>query len=182
MPEAYECLWSDDGCTTNTGAKGNQIYWQFEGRVEADGTLAGTETFWWFFATDGIEEDCVDKLEVTGKRRVTDPDLLGCSTCEEVYDVQKVESPENDLTCRGGYNLFFDQDRSTFSHTILVDTKITDGSPNENGKTLVLHLKKDPRSGQYAIEEYARGNLVPDGAEHGPPGAYTWLGSKCQSR
>ena len=180
VPEEYRCLWelSYSGCTTSRGGAGKQVYYLMEGRVEADGSISGESRIWWFYPDEWVATDCVDTVSLTGQRVVTDLERLGCGQCEEAFEVTRAVTQDS---CSLGYNVLFEEDEDSILHqTLLFDTHTSNGDPNEEGKVLVFHRTTSDQG--VSTKEYARGNIVPDGAEHEAPYTFTWLGSRCMSR
>lgn len=178
IPEGYECFWLDDGCMSGT-APANQIYYLFEGEIDAVGNFSGTETFYWFYPLEGREDDCIDKLSVTGRVSSEDPSDLACSGCELVYNLERTELEKN---CFTTYNLFFpDQEGTVFKQKLLVDYLTPNGDPQEDNNALLMHRTKD-RRGNWSTEEYARGTVDPTGTEFGPPMKISWIGEVCKGR
>lgn len=180
VPEDYRCLWeiTYSGCITSKGGDGKQLYYLMEGDVDAEGNITGASQIWWFYPDDWNATDCVDTVSLTGRPIVTDLERLGCASCEEAYEVTREVTTNN---CNIGYNVLFAEDQDGLHQTLLFDTKTTDGAPNEDGKMLVFQRAADDK-GNVSTKEYARGTLIPSGAEHGPPYHFTWLGSACRSR
>lgn len=178
IPEDKACLWAatEDGCTTGE-APANQLRYLFEGEIDADGNFSGVETVWWFFPMPGFEDDCIDRIEVTGRRLYTDPSTLGCAGCEEVYEVDRVKIEDN---CAMGYSFLFPEDQDGLHQTLLLDTMTANGEPQDGGNVLVMH--REPGQNGVSTREYARGTYTPLGAEHAPPATIAWEGARCRSR
>ena len=179
VPEEYCFLWNSDGCTTQGGAPANQVYYIFEGSTDADGNFSGTETMYWFYPMEGWEDDCIDKMKLTGEPLRTDPSLLGCVGCEELYTVRRELVEDN---CSWGYNGMYEEDKEGYFSTILLDTLNFSGEPNEDNKVQVLHREWSHRNETYSTKDYAIGHIYPEGSEHGPPAKYDWVGGKCKGR
>ena len=178
IPDGYECFWLDDGCMSGT-APANQIYYLFEGEIDDSGNFSGTETFYWFYPIEGREDDCIDKLAVTGRASGTDPAELGCVGCELVYDLERTELEK---TCFTTYNLFFpEQDGNVFRQKLLLDYLTPNGEPQENDNVLVMARTKDNR-GNWSTDEYARGTVFPQTDKHAPPMGISWIGDVCKGR
>ena len=180
VPEDRWCLWEPyySGCVTSRGVDARQVYWQMEGSISEDGTFTGTEQFWWFFPDDWNATDCSDTMTVTGTRVTTDLAQLGCETCEEAYQLTREVTDDG---CALGYGNLYAEDQDGYKQLILVDTKTSNGEPNEENKILVLYRATGDNGGE-STEEYARGNMEPSGDEHGPPYTFTWEGSSCLAR
>lgn len=191
-PENYKWLWNVEGdCETRGKRKGNQVYILAEDvRVEADGTLSGTEKWYWFMAGEGWEGDCVDTFEVTGVPKSVDKAQYQCSQCEESYEFSRKLVGD---TCGRNYDYFllaFDWDDwedpgdvEAYNALVLMDTLNPNGNPNEDNKMLLVQAKADV-DGNYQPDwvdnDFARGHAVPDDpSEPGPPGTYDWLAEKC---
>ena len=192
-PERYKYLWNVEGtCETWNNRTGNQVYILAENvRVEADGSMNGIEKWYWFWAGEGWEGDCVDTFEVSGAPKSLDKAQYQCSQCEEVYEVSRTLT---DSTCDINYNYFlisFDWDegppdstpKSSYGAYMLMDTLNPNGNPNEDNKMLVVQAKADEEgyvSPSAVDNDFARGYAIPDDASvPGPPGTYEWLAEKC---
>ena len=145
--------------------------------MDASGNISGESRIWWFYPDDWNATDCVDTVSLTGTPVVTDLERLGCSQCEEAYEVTREVTTDN---CNLGYNVLFNEDEDGYYQTLLFDTKTPDGQPQEDGNILVFHREVSDKG--ESTKEYARGTMTPEGAEHGPPYTFTWLGSVCRSR
>ncbi|MFT7522146.1 MAG: hypothetical protein ACI9MC_004298 [Kiritimatiellia bacterium] len=176
VPEEYCFLWNSDGCKNDRGGPANQGYYTFEGESDADGNFEGVETIYWFFPQEGWDEDCVDKMKVTGTRLLTDPALLGCVGCEELYTVRREMVQQE---CAIGYNMLYQEDDDGYFSTLLFDTLNASGDPNEDDKMQVLHRKVNNQNQSLSTKDYARGHIQPLGDTHAPPAKYDWVGSKC---
>ena len=73
-PERYKYLWNVEGtCETWNNRTGNQVYILAEDvRVESDGAMSGVEKWYWFWAGEGWEGDCVDTFEIMGAPKSLD--------------------------------------------------------------------------------------------------------------
>ncbi|MFK7930367.1 MAG: hypothetical protein AB8H79_19420 [Myxococcota bacterium] len=181
VPEEYKFLWNTDGeCSTEFG-DGNQMYMIFEGRLEADGSLTGTEQVWWFYADQGQEEDCVDTFELTGTRLSGSAESLGCVGCESFYQTRR-EITENN--CRARYNGVYQSDDDGLYQRLMLDTlNEFNDQPNENNKVAVFHEERNWQGGGTSAKLYAGedGSLLdPDTAVHDAPADIRWIGSRCQ--
>ena len=192
-PEKYKWIWNVEGtCETYGNRTGNQVYILAEDvRVTADGTLSGTEKWYWFQAGEGWEGDCVDTFTLTGKPKGVDKGQYQCSQCEEVYEVERVLT---DASCSLNYNYFLysydwkegfpsSTPADSYGAVFLMDTLNPNGQPNEDNKMLMVHLE-ETEDGQwitgYVDNDFARGHAVPDDASvPGPPATYDWLAEKC---
>ena len=192
-PEQYKWLWNVEGtCETWNNRDGNQVYILAENvRVEADNSMSGQEKWYWFWAGEGWEGDCVDTFEVTGQPIGLDKAQYQCSQCEETFEVSRklIES-----TCDINYNYYLisfdwkdgfpDSDpKDSYGAIMLLDTLNPNGNPNEDNKMLVVQAKA-LEDGSFSPEsvdnDFARGHAIPDDASQpGPPGTYDWLAEKC---
>lgn len=181
VPEEFKNLWNTEGdCSTEFG-DGNQMYMIFEGRVDADGSLTGTEQVWWFYRNRPPEDDCVDTFSISGTDIPGSAESLGCVGCEEFYDVRR-EITENN--CRTNYERVYREDDDGLYQRLMFDTlNEFNDQPNENNKVAVFHEQKKWRDEGYETKLYAGedgSRITPDGAEHGPPASYRWIGRRCQ--
>jgi hypothetical protein len=192
-PEKYKWIWNIEGtCETYNNRTGNQVYILAEDvRVEADGSLAGIEKWYWFQEGEGWDGDCVDTFEITGAPKGVDKAQYKCSECEESFEVSRKLV---DAQCDLNYNYFLmsydwkegfpdDDPVDSYGALMLMDTLNPNGNPNEDNKMLVVQSKATEDGNitpAWVDTDFARGHAIPDDAsEPGPPGTYDWLAEKC---
>jgi hypothetical protein len=181
VPDEFKALWNTEGsCKTEFG-DGDQMYMIFEGRVEADGTLTGTERVWWFYADEPESKDCVDTFALSGVALAGEPAALGCTSCEEFYQTRRTLTED---TCRQRYNRVYREDDDGLYQRLMFDTlNEFNDQPNEDDKIGVFHEEKDFFSSGYVTKLYAAetgSKIIPDGEVFGPPATYKWIGRRCQ--
>jgi hypothetical protein len=183
VPEEYKFLWNTEGsCSTEFGA-GHQMYMLFTGRLEADGTLTGTERVWWFYADKGPEADCVDTFELSGSLVTGEPESLGCASCEHFYTVRRNRTDDQ---CGERYSSIYRTDDEGLWQTVMLDTlNEFNDQPNEDNRVGVFHEEKQWGGQNYVTKLYAAetgSELVPDGSSHLPPAGLLWHGKRCQMK
>jgi hypothetical protein len=181
VPEEYRYLWNTEGCETDDGP-GASVY-----RYAVDGVSDGenfsiTEQWFWFFPETGWDADCVDTFEMSGNLARFDLGLLGCSACEEAYEVKRVLTTSN---CNIMYSSLFNFDDpvelTEFDSVLLFDSFTPNGNPNEENKMLVIGATQTD-SGAYSVDvNYARGHALGEEEGYFPPAAatYDWVGDAC---
>ncbi len=187
VPAEYANLWHTDGCTTSDGKSGNAAYAVFSGRTSADGTLTGTEQWYWFFAEPGCYHDCIDTIEVTGQWANLDPGLYTCSECEETWSVTR---ELNDSVCGVAYSPFLTAYTETRSPEapqalVLLDTHTPSGPRYEENKMLVVSVYEDQfqqfNPGNVNVD-WALGHAFPDDPDETRvplDGDYDWVAELC---
>lgn len=181
VPDEFELLWNVDGECSNEFGDGDQVYVLFEGSVDAEGNLTGTERVWWFYADAPWDEDCVDTWELTGTRVDGEPGALGCNGCEEFYMTRRVRTQDN---CSENYDRIYRTDNDGHYQLLMIDTlNEFNDEPNEDNKIGVFHEEKQFGGNNYITKLYASENgswIAPQGEAHGPPADYRWIGRRCQ--
>jgi len=184
VPEKYRYLWNTGGCETTDGKSGVQVYIlvdEGDGSADASGSLTATERWYWFYGGEW-DEDCVDTFQLTGEFKVFDYTMLGCSECEEAYEVtRRLTEASCGLTYYHIFALEERPDEEAYQAMVLFDTLTPSGNPNVDNKMLVMNGSRT-EGGAYAMDyDYARGHAFPDD-EPGYPSAYDWVGDKCFGR
>lgn len=179
VPKEFAHLWNTEGgCSTEFG-DGDQVYMIFDGKVDADGVLTGTEKLWWFYSGQEESADCVDTFSLSGVTIDSDPT---CSSCEEFYDARRELVEDN---CKSNsYAQIYRSDEDGYYQRLMFDTlnEIND-QPNEDDKIGVFHQEKGWRNDDLVTKLYAseRGSIIiPDGEAHSAPATYRWIGKRCQ--
>lgn len=178
VPEEYQYLWDLDasGCDDDQDAI---VYYDFAGAVDADGNLAGQESWYWFFKTEGWDGDCVDTFDVDTTASDTNWQDDPCSGCDLEFSGTWDLADEN-RTCPGyDYEDFFDNDKVDDDHynlIVMLDPLSPGGNPNST--TLVMAaFQDDDNTNSYSFNsDYARGDFIPetDGDYEGPA-SVTWV-------
>lgn len=186
VPAGYEYLWQTDGCTTDKGKPGDQVYILAEGTVDASGAMVVQEHWYWFWNGGDWEDDCVDTIEITASLTGRDLGASGCSVCDEGYEGSRRVVEDN---CGLNYKYRFvdarkPDDKMTYPVFILFDSITPSGTPNVDNAMFVFTHNAD-NDGDFDFgsvqEEYATGHVYPDDpdANYGYPGTYDWLGDRC---
>lgn len=183
VPEEFGLLWNTEGCETQDGKDGSQVYWHVtDAAIDASGQFTATERWYWFHSEPGWASDCVDTWSIEGEFATFDYGMLGCSQCEEGYEYTRTLT---DSQCSITYYSLFSlekeerPDDEIYEGMLLMDTMGPLGNLNE--RTLVVNGALTP--GGYSMNyNYAWGAWTPNNADEptpGEPGAYSWLGDAC---
>jgi len=191
VPDEYKYLWNtDDPCTVWGGTEGHRVYiLATDVRAEADGSISGTERWFWFFNEPGWDDDCVDTFTLSGQTRAEDYGQYECSQCEEGFEITRTLSEDN---CSNSYTAHMfawdwqnwdDPGDLPYVALLMMDTLSPNGNPNEDNKALMVQAKSDTSGeiSQSSIDnDFATGHAFPDNAASpGPPSSYDWLGEHC---
>lgn len=182
VPDEYDYLWDTDGCTTESGEDGVNVYWLAEGSADEDGHMVMTERWFWFLGRGDVEEDCVDTFDVTGTFTVFDYEDFSCEPCEEAYELERVLS---ESSCGIGYGDIFgtyeNPATEPYRSIELFDTLTPTGSPNWDDVMDVMHAQPEPpdQDVSWLVSlNWARGHAYPEG-DPGYPSDYDWVGEAC---
>jgi hypothetical protein len=181
VPEEYRYLWNTEGCETNNGP-GASVYRYSKDAVSDGSAFSATEQWFWFFSEEGWANDCVDTFTLTGSWANFDYGQLGCTGCEEAYEVTRVLSDSN---CNMGYSTMFGyeepEDISSFEAILMFDSFTPNETPNEDNKMLVISAALVPGVGYFRDVDYARGHAFGQEDDYFPPGpaSYDWVGDAC---
>ncbi len=185
VPDQYTFYWNTGTCTDSDGNPGVQAYWLADGTIDAAGSLAVTERWFWFFGEPDYDGDCVDTFSLTGvpDESETEPSALGCSICDQVYSIQRVlvdDGCARDYQARFGVSPDADMDgvddeQSTDAQLLLYATSTDDDSTTDSDM-LVVYAEERETGGYMSDSSYGSGTATfqTDGS-----GTISWLGSRC---
>ncbi len=186
VPPGFEYLWQTDGCTTDKGKPGNQVYILAEGTVDASGQMVIQERWYWFWYGGSRDEDCVDTIEITAAVSTRNLSGSGCSICDEGYEGSRRVVEDS---CGLNYKYRFvnerkPDDKMQYPVFIMLDTLTPSGTPNvDNGMFVFTHNADNDGDFDWdpVQNEYAEGHVFPDSPDttYGYPGTYDWLGARC---
>jgi hypothetical protein len=164
-PDGYQYLWDIDAEDCAADGADAAVYYLFEGAIGTDASLAGTESWYWFFAGDGYDGDCVDSFTLRGDEATHSWSDDFCSQCERLFDTVW-DLPDGDRTCSGfDYETFWDQedvDRDRFETTVLFDALTPSGHANKGNAALVMTVWENGDGDLVGNYGYAQGTYTPD--------------------
>lgn len=174
-PDEYESDWDLE----STGCDDVVIHWAFDGSVDADGRLEGKESWYWFFAAEGWDGDCVDTFTVTAIEEPTPIENDACNSCDRDFTAT-YEMSGDDRTCAiDGYESLLDNDdtdrieEEIYTFALMFDTDPLGGEP---GDLNVWSYVQDDRSDNEWIDRTTSlGGFAPsEGDDYDGPGDVTW--------
>ena len=181
VPEEYRYLWNTEGCETDDGMGATVYRYAVDGRSDGE-KFSVTEQWFWFFPEEGWDADCVDTFTMTGDLASFDYGQLGCSGCEEAYQVTRTLTESN---CSINYSTLFGyeepEDITVFEGVLMFDSFTPNEQPNEDNKMLVISGTR-VKGNSYSMDiDYARGHAYGDNTDYFPPGlaSYDWVGDTC---
>jgi len=171
VPAEYEYLWDTD--VSSCDGADAIVYYLFAGETDGAGTLTGTEGWYWFFATEGWDGDCVDTFTVEGSTASHSWDEDACYGCEAFYD-SRWDLPDENRGCTDtDYETFWEQedvDKDRFDVEVGIDALTPSGNPNTDNKMIVATIFQGSDNTRWVNAGYARGHYLPvtEGDYEGP--------------
>jgi hypothetical protein len=166
-PPEYEDSWDVDslGCDDAT------VYWAFDGAVDDAGNLSGQETWYWFFSTEGWDDDCADTFTLTGVEEDTPIADNSCLSCDRDFTASYVlEDANKGCTSLGGYESLLDDDNTDrideeeYTMALLLDTNPL-GADEAGHMNVWTYVQDDRTETQWNPRNISEGTMTPDTAE-----------------
>jgi hypothetical protein len=163
VPDEYVNLWDLDASSCDD-ADGAIVYHLFSGGTDGAGGFSGSERYYWFFAAEGWEGDCIDTFTVTGTASDTNWQEDPCSGCD--YEFTSVWNlHDEDRTCGAfDYEDFFDNDKvddDKFNTIVMLDPLSPGGNVNESTLVMMAYQDDDNHNSYSFDSSYARGSMLP---------------------
>lgn len=173
VPEEYRGSWDEDSVSCDDAI----YYWAFDGTIDADGGMVGTEGWYWFFSDEGATTDCVDVFEVTGTEERTPVADDPCISCDRDFTTTYTLT---ETGCNwAGYEQMFDNDdvdridEEEYTVALMLDALDNDLQPMEQMN--VWGYSQDDRSAVSWIDRsISTGTYVPEGSDTEGAAAVKW--------
>lgn len=168
VPDEYEGTW-DVEATSCAGADA-VVYFTFDGQIDDGGSVTGTQTWYWFWVTEGWDGDCTDRFSMTGADSSIRWQEPPCSDCERELEVD-LELADSGRGCPAvDYEDYFDNDNvDADAYHMVLGLDSLDGSDPwpDAGLTVTAGFRDDDHDDQYTfVEDYAFGHYHPSGDDY----------------
>lgn len=173
VPEAYRGSWDEDSVSCDDAI----YYWAFEGSIDADGALTGSEGWYWFFSDEGAETDCVDMFSVTGEEARTPVGTDPCLSCDR--DLTATWTLEETGCNWSGYESMFDNDDTDRMDEEIYEVAVMLDADNGMGDLLEqmnawTFAQDDQDASSWIQRAISTGTYTPTGADLRGAAGVTW--------
>jgi hypothetical protein len=174
-PDTYEGDWDIEslGCDDAT------VYWAFTGSIDADGRLAGEETWYWFFAEEGWDADCADTFDLDAVEEPTPIEDDPCLSCDRDFTASYVLNEDKRGCNIDGYESLLDNDtrdridEESYTLAIMLDTNPLGG--DEGDVNVWSYAQDDVSETTWNDRGIGLGTFTPETAgDVAGPGTLTW--------
>jgi hypothetical protein len=168
VPDEYAEVWDLEGSSC-AGAHA-VLYFTFDGTIDDDGALTGTEKWYWFWTTEGWEGDCVDTFDVEGEDSNVNWEDPPCPDCERELETT-FELTDAGRGCDGlDYeDYFWNHNVDDDDYSVILELETLDGDEPYAGAGMTVNagFEDDGSGGSFTFTDgYATGTYTPEGDEY----------------